>query len=157
MSVWVSVWVCCLWVCIFASCVWMPDLLPLVGKGSSFALFLPTNQPEPRGQLGQKPLLQPPEIAGRLAPTGHSRAVVGLPPDLGSPSSPWEGVEVPAGRGASELSSLCSRSPAPGLPACACGAVCVCVSHANPPSPNRPPQNSLPFHTNLEIGFLKTA
>lgn len=106
----VSVWVFRLWVCIFASCVWMSDLLPPVGRGSPFAPFilgnlqkespalsLPTCQPEPRGCLGQKLPLQPPEIAGRLRPKEAQSGRGGAAFRSGSPPLSREGIELPEG------------------------------------------------------------
>ena len=160
----VSVWVFRLWVCIFASCVWMSDLLPPEGRGSPFAPFilgnlqkessalsLPTCQPEPRGCLGQKLPLQPPEIAGRLRPKEARSGRGGAAFRSGSPPLSREGMELLSGaRGRRALLPL--PPDASSGTACACGVVCVCVFHANPPSPNRPP-NNLPFHTNLETDF----
>lgn len=146
----VSVWVCRLWVCIFASCVWMPDLLPPVGGGSSFALSLPTCQPESRGQLGQKPLLQ---ATGNRRVSCACRGTVGQRrgcPRSRSPPSPRERVEVRVGRGACEF-SFCPWTPAPGLRVRA--VCCACVSLMQTLPPQTDPPNSLPFHTNLETGF----
>lgn len=94
----------------------------------------------------QKLPLQPPEIAGRLAPTEAQSGRGGAAPRSRSPPLPQKGVEVPAGRW-----GLASSLPsAPGRPrrACVCVrcGVRVFVSHANPPSPNRPPQQfAIPY------------
>lgn len=141
----------------FAPCVWMPDFLPPVGRGSSFAPFFweasrrsPQPSPCPPASLSQEdnsdrnPFSSHRKSLGLWRPPGHSRAGARRPPDLGLHPHPREGVEVPAGRGAAGLPSLPPDARA--RPVNACGVVCVCVSHADPPSPNRPPQQfAIPY------------
>lgn len=147
---------CRLWVCILhrvfgclVSCLRWGEvvLLPFLGslQKEPSALSLPTCQPEPRGQLGQEPLLQPPALLGRWRPPGAQSGGAGLPPGPGLHPGPGKGHRCL--RGGKPRSS---PRPAPGRPRPArvcvrCG-VRVCVSHANPPSPNRPPQQfAIPY------------
>ena len=117
----------------------LPPFLGSLQKEPS-ALSLPTCQPEPRGCLGQKPPLQTLEIAGRLAPTEAQSGRGGAASSSRSPPSSREGTELPAGRGGVRRALLPLPPDARAGAACACGVVSVCVFHANPPSPNRPPQ-----------------
>ena len=154
----VSVWVFRLWVYIFVSCVWISDLLPPVGRGSPFAPFilgnlqkessalsLPTCQPEPRGCLGQKLPLQPPEIAGRLRPKEARSGRGGAAFRSGSPPLSREGIELPEG-GWGAASSPPS-APRRQLWACVCVrcGVRVCLS-CKPSLPKPTPQQfAIPY------------
>lgn len=161
-SVWVNVWVCRLWVCILhhafgclISCLRWGEvlLLPFLGslQKEPSALSLPTCQPEPRGQLGQNPLLQPPEIAGRLAPTeGTVGLGRGCPQILASTLTTGRGTGA-SGEGSPGALLPSPRTPAPGL--CVRAVWCACVSLMQTLPPQTDPPNSLPFHTNLETGF----
>lgn len=152
----VSVWVFRLWVCIFASCVWMSDLLPPVGRGSPFApLFggeppeessavsLPTSQPEPRGCLGQKLPLQPPDTAGRRRPKEAQSG--GAAFRSGSPPLSQEGIEWPEGGWGAARSP--PSAPRRRLWACVCVrcGVRVCLS-CKPSLPKPTPQQfAIPY------------
>lgn len=138
-SVRVSVWVCRLWVCIFASCVWMPDLPP-VARGSPFAPFsgkLPEGALSPlpahlltrakRKPQTKKNLSSHRKTPGAWRPTRHIRAGAGLALGLGLHPQPGMRIACEE-RGFGELSSLCPRTPAPGLRARAVWCACVCLS-----------------------------
>lgn len=121
---------------------------PFFGEASRRS---PQPAPCPPASLSQEdnsdrnPFSNPPELARPLAPTGAQSGGGGAAPRFRPPPSPREGVEVPAGRGAAGL-SLPPAPDARARPANACGVVCVCVSHASPPSPNRPPQQfAIPY------------
>lgn len=146
-----------MWVCIFASCVWMPDLLPPVGRGSPFAPFsgkLPegTLSPLPAHLLARtKRTLQTktssPVIGNgrRLAPTEAQSGRGGAVPRSWSPPSTRDEACL---WGAGGRRGLLPSAPGRRRRACVCVrcGVRVCVSHANPPSPNRPPQQfAIPY------------
>lgn len=137
-SVWVNVWVCRLWVCILhhafgclISCLRWGEVLLLPFWGSlqkePSALFLPTCQPEPRGQLDKIPYSSHRKSLGVWRPPRAQSGWGGAAPRSWPPPSPREGVQVPVGRGAPELSSLAPGRPRPACVCVRCG-VRVCLS-----------------------------
>lgn len=157
-SVWVDAWVCRLWVCILhrvfgclISCLrWAEGLLLPLFWGASRRSPQPSPCPPASLSPEDNSDKNPSSSHRKSLGAGAHRSTVGrggAAPRSWPPVSPQEGAQVPEGGCGKPRSS---PPPAPGRPRPArvcvrCG-VRVYVSHANPPSPNRPPQQfAIPY------------
>lgn len=120
-------------------------------KATTTTTKIPPNNDNNKKKKKKKNLSSHQKSPGAWRPQRYSLGRGRAAPRSGLLHLHLRGTGVPVERRSQETHFHLSPDARVG-PACACGVVCVCVSHANPPSPNRTP-NSLPFLTNLETGF----